>query len=280
GLSGVAMGLGIASKWICIYAAVGLAVLFFYTMLRRYLEHRNALKTGGKAPELAAARSAFWRNLLLTGAFCVVFFIVVPAQIYYFSYYWYMKPSGGLSLEKVWRAQISMFNYHKDLTNDTHFFKSLWYEWPLIVKPMWYYSGSGYLAEGWISSISCMGNPAVWWTGLFALLFVRFRWWKGEGGRTSFYVLLGFMAQYLPWLLVPRSTFIYHYFASVPFIILCTAMFVEWLRGRSAQKARVFAGALIGAALMLFIAFYPLESGLPTLRSYANYLRWFNWYNF
>ena len=280
GLCGLSMGMGIASKWICIYAAIGLAVLFFYTMLRRFLEHRNALKAEERTPELTAARETFWKNLLLTGVFCVATFIVVPLLIYYFSYYWFMKPNGGLSVKKVLEAQMSMFNYHKGLSGDTHFFRSPWYEWPLIIKPMWYFSGSQYLPDGWISSISCMGNPAVWWTGLFALLFVRFRWWKGEAGRNGFYVVLAFAAQYLPWVLVPRSTFIYHYFASVPFIIICTVMFVDWLRGRSARKARLFAGVLIAAALILFAAFYPLESGLPTLRAYANCLRWFNWYNF
>jgi len=34
------------------------------------------------------------------------------------------------------------------------------------------------------------------------------------------------------------------------------------------------------AALVLFVAFYPLESGLPVARSYANLLRWFKWVNF
>ncbi|MBR3504355.1 MAG: glycosyltransferase family 39 protein [Clostridia bacterium] len=280
GLCGVAMGLGVASKWICIYAALGLAVLFFHTMLRRFLEHRSALRAKEQTPELEAARKTFWRNFLLTGAFCVAMFIVVPALIYYFSYYWFMKPSGGLSIQKVWNAQINMFNYHKGLGGDTHFFRSPWYEWPLIIKPMWYFSGSEYLPEGWVTSISCMGNPAVWWTGLLALLFVRFRWWKGEAGRNGFYIVLAFAAQYLPWVLVPRSTFIYHYFASVPFIIICTVMFTDWLRGRSERTARLFAGILLGAALLLFAAFYPLESGMPVLRSYANLLRWFNWYNF
>ena len=34
------------------------------------------------------------------------------------------------------------------------------------------------------------------------------------------------------------------------------------------------------AALALFIAFYPLESGMPVSRAYASLLRWFNWINF
>ena len=37
---------------------------------------------------------------------------------------------------------------------------------------------------------------------------------------------------------------------------------------------------LMVAALALFIAFYPLESGLPVAREYAQYLRWFKWVNF
>ena len=39
-------------------------------------------------------------------------------------------------------------------------------------------------------------------------------------------------------------------------------------------------GALLAAALILFGAFYPLESGLPCSRDYAKYLRWFKWYNY
>ena len=38
--------------------------------------------------------------------------------------------------------------------------------------------------------------------------------------------------------------------------------------------------ALLAAALILFAAFYPLESGLPCSREYAKYLRWFEWYNY
>ena len=98
--------------------------------------------------------------------------------------------------------------------------------------------------------------------------------------RTREVIRTGFAAQYLPWVLVPRSTFIYHYFASVPFIILATVAAIKTLEGRSKKAARIAAIVLLVCALVLFIAFYPLESGLPTLRAYAKYLRWFNWYNY
>jgi dolichyl-phosphate-mannose--protein O-mannosyl transferase len=148
GLCGISMGLGIASKWICIYAAAGLAILFFYTMIRRYIEYRNATETGMQGPTEDRARKNFWKYFWITGTFCVVFFIVIPLLIYYFSYYWYMKPLGGLSVSGVWQRQLNMFNYHSGLVGDTHFFRSPWYEWPLIIKPMWYFSGTEFMPEG------------------------------------------------------------------------------------------------------------------------------------
>ena len=174
-----------------------------------------------------------------------------------------------------------MLNYHAGLGGDTHYFRSPWYQWPVIWWPMWYYSGTAYLAEGTISSISCMGNPAVWWTGLIALIFILVASaWRRRAPKSWLIVLVGFASQFLPWVLVPRSTFIYHYFASVPFIILCTVLALDALRKRSERGFKWAACGLLALALILFAAFYPLESGLPVARDYAQYLRWFKWYNF
>ena len=93
-------------------------------------------------------------------------------------------------------------------------------------------------------------------------------------------VVVAFCSQFLPWVIVPRSTFIYHYFASVPFIIIASVLLLDWIEKRSKRAFNLTAGALLGAALVLFGMFYPLESGLPCARSYAKYLRWFKWYNY
>ena len=92
--------------------------------------------------------------------------------------------------------------------------------------------------------------------------------------------VIGFMSQFLPWVLVPRSTYIYHYFASVIFIIICIALVLGRLAKLSRITAKITGLTLLVAAAALFIMFYPLESGLPCAYSYALNLRWFNWYNF
>ena len=282
--SGLFMGFAIASKWIGIYAGAGLAVLFFYSVHLRAREYRFAkanlkLLDGEQKRVAQRAVKQFGRNMWVTLAWCVVFFIAVPATIYYFSYYWQLTPDGTFNLNGVWDMQKSMFSYHAGLTGDTHFFRSPWYEWPLIVRPIWYYSGADFMPSGWISSIYSMGNPAVWWGGFLALIFVIIRLCgKAFGDRRYIFVVVGFLSQYLPWTLITRSTFIYHYFASVPFIILATAVFFEWLRR---EKHEIYVRAVWiygGLALILFAMFYPLMSGTPFPRVFANLLNGFRWF--
>lgn len=279
GLCGVTMGIACATKWIGIYAAIGLAVLFFWTL---YCRLREAPHIGGENRTL--------KNTIITLAFCVGFFIVIPLLIYYFSYYWHLCAEGLTSIggmlsprwvRRVVEIQRNMLGYHAGLGGDTHYFRSPWYQWPIIWWPIWYYSGTGYMPEGMISSISCMGNPAVWWFGLAALIYCFARvCLDRRAHRAHMLAVIGFASQFLPWVLVPRSTFIYHYFASVPFIIIASALMLGDLRKKSPAAFQAAACTLLAAAAVLFGMFYPLESGLPCARSYAKYLRWFKWYNY
>ena len=94
-------------------------------------------------------------------------------------------------------------------------------------------------------------------------------------------VLVGFLSQYLPWVLVSRLTFIYHYFASVPFIILATAQALRYLERHSRRASHGLAALLCAAAVILFIAFYPLASGLEVPRAWCDAMNWFDgwmWY--
>ena len=285
-LCGVTMGVAWATKWIGIYASAGLAVLFFWSFIKRFIEHRRALAMtdmpdGRMGRIIDRARNDYWKNALITTAVCIVFFIVVPLVIYYLSYYWHMQAQGGLSIERVVDLQETILNYHSGLGDDDHYFRSPWYQWPVIAWPMWYYSGNAYLPSGTISSISCMGNPAVWWTGLIAIVALGvYSAWQRRADKTGFMVIVGFLSQYLPWVIVPRSTFIYHYFASVPFIILATGLFMGKLQKKNKAAFWIAFGLLIAAALTLFIMFYPIESGMPMSAEYAKNLKWFDWYNY
>ena len=290
GLSGLFMGFACASKWIGIYAAAGLAVIFFISVILRLREYaclRSCAcgKTeinGLTAQDARTMARAFPKKLILTLLFCVLAFVVVPLVIYCLCYIRHFASTDSYSIKNIWDLQVSMLNYHSGLGNDTHPFRSPWYEWPFIIRPMWYYSADiAYTGRNVISSISCMGNPAVWWTGLFAILtlFVVLAV-KTRPDVNLLLIAIGFLAQFLPWVFVPRSTFIYHYFASVPFIIIATVLMYDELRKKRPFLADTACLTVAALALIAFIAFYPLESGAPCAYEYALKLRWFRWINF
>ena len=64
-----------------------------------------------------------------------------------------------------------MFNYHSGL-EATHPYSSSWYQWPTMVRPIWYYSG--YVTDAVKEGISAFGNPLVWWGGIPAFLYVLY----------------------------------------------------------------------------------------------------------
>ena len=128
-------------------------------------------------------------------------------------------------------------------------------------------------------SIFSFGNPAVWWGALAALPVLLYRWirekhyligeqdirwhWNAFSWEiSSSFVLIGLLAQYLPWVLVPRGTYIYHYFASVPFLILISSLslFSGSERGR---KAGILIGCIwLAAAAALFVILLPYATGM------------------
>ena len=280
-LSGLMFGLGAASKWIVLYGGAGLAVLFFWTLYQRYTEYRWAKErlpgAGGEEREkLQAAVNAFWPGTIKILACCVLFFIAIPVGIYVASYLpTILIPGQGLSY--VWRNQQSMFSYHAGLES-THPFESPWWQWPVIARPIWFFVNN-YLAPGLRSTIVSMGNPAVWWGGLVALILAARHWLKSDslededGGWSRRVIVLALVSQYVPWMLVSRCTFIYHYFACVPFLVLTLAWMMNyWTKGHPKRMKWVYAYLAVAAAL--FIWFYPALSGLTVPEGWIASLRW------
>lgn len=282
GLCGICMGLGIACKWTGIYAGLGLAVLFFGVLYRRYREYLYAKADPDGCTQGIShrtIRNVFLPNTLKTLLFCLVFFIAIPVLIYLLSYLPFSDGSGdGLFLRMLHNLQ-TMFRYHSSL-DATHPYSSTWYQWPVMQRPIWYYSrivtgsaGNGGLREG----ISAFGNPLVWWAGIPAALHA-FTLCIRKKDRTAAFLLIGYLAQYLPWFFVTRVTFIYHYFPSVAFVVLMILNSLRHLETR--MKKTHFDLLLIGygiSASVLFLLFYPVLSGQPVEADFvAHFLRWFD----
>lgn len=280
GLCGIAMGFSWACKWTGIYSAAGLCILFFWQMFKRYREYLYAVGNPNGTTEGISHNyirknfaSLFWKTI----AFCCVFFIVIPGIIYVLSYLPFSDGTDRGLIARVIEAQKTMFDYHHNL-DATHPYSSTWYQWPIMYRPMWYYSGElGNLREG----ISAFGNPLVWWAGIPASLYMVWLLWKERDAKAGF-LLVGYLSQYAPWFLVSRVVFIYHYFPSVPFITVMLGYSFYRLAKRKPSQEKNWRIAILGytaAAIGLFILFYPVLSGLAIQPEYATkYLKWFeNW---
>ena len=281
GACGICMGMGVACKWTGVYAGCGLAVIFFSVLYRRYREYLYAKSDPEGATEGISHRhilASFLPNTRRTVYFCLVFFVVLPALIYLLSYLPFRDYSGRGLLARALYNQSTMYGYHSNL-DATHAFSSPWYEWPVMMRPIWYYSRivTGAAEQGGLrEGISAFGNPAVWWVGIPAFLYTLWLWGKKKD-RSAAFLAVGYLAQYLPWFFVTRITFIYHYFPSVVFVVLMNVYgLFQW---RSRLPRRVFLPLVLaygGAAAALFLLFYPVLSGQPVEASFvAQYLRWF-----
>ncbi|MNV33084.1 putative dolichyl-phosphate-mannose--protein mannosyltransferase [compost metagenome] len=141
-------------------------------------------------------------------------------------------------------------------------------------RPVWFFSGSEGLPQGQVSSIVTMGNPLIWWTGIFAMLATLWITLKRKD-KTLYMIWIAFFSQYVPWMLVPRETFIYHYFAMVPFMILGIVYIMKLLDSKY-PEARYVSYVYVAVALLLFVAFYPVLSGMQVSGNYVkDMLRWF-----
>jgi len=248
---GVAFGLGISSKWTAVYAGIGLAVLFAIAIVRRAKEGEKPLPT------------CLW---------CLLFFVAIPLVIYFLSYIPYYIAYPDESPFKVfWENQKYMLTYHGGLA-DVHPFESKWYTWPVIYRPIWYYGSKELAYEGLCSTIVAFGNPIVWWGGSLASVILLFK--PKKTGNEAF-ILIALLSQLLPWALISRSTFIYHFFASVPFIILAMTSVLKSLCEKW-RRMRLSVPILLAAAAVMFVMFYPVLSGAVASRGYVTeLLSWF-----
>lgn len=263
-LSGLFFGLGAASKWTCVYAGGGLAVIWLLYWISRRREE------------------GFWRDFISNCAFCLVFFVALPAAIYYASYYYYGTAKGlvgGLGMyftkdyaDIVLHNQVYMWEYHSDLVS-THPYSSRWYQWLVDARPILYYLE--YFDDGTKSAFGAFLNPVFCWGGLFAVIGCGVLAVKDRDSRAAF-IVIGYLAQFLPWVLVTRLTFAYHYFPSEVFMALALCHMWRRCRDEGLYRWERPMYAFTGLGVLLFAAFYPVLTGVRTAVWYTrSFLKWF-----
>jgi dolichyl-phosphate-mannose--protein O-mannosyl transferase len=247
--------LGFSTKWVVLYGlAAQLAIL---GVLR--------LKEVSKLKE----RLSFKIVVFLDHPYvAIVVFLLIAVFVYFLIYF--PDLLAGRTLVEVLGLQGAMYNYHATLTSP-HPFSSSWWTWPLMLKPVWLYVS--HLPLGMKSTIVLLGNPAVWWVG-FACVILAVERAMRKKDLTCAFIAVFFFFQWVPYVLISRATFLYHYYLNVPFLCLSSAYFLSkyW----SKKWGKVVAVAYFVSVVAMFGLFYPVISGMPAPTSWIDSLKWLN----
>ena len=257
--------LGFAVKWVVLYGFAAQIAILLALRLKEVVKVK-----GGWLDKLNTFSDPPYARVLG--------FTLIAVLVYFLTYIPDMI--AGRSLIEVINLQGSMYGYPSTLTA-THPFSSPWWSWPFMVKPLWLFSST--LPGDFKSTIVLLGNPLVWWVGFTCVIgisvFAVFKIVKAGGkklgsvGLPVWFIPVFFFFQWVPYILISRVTFIYHFYVNVPFLCLATAYFISkyW----SSKWMKIAAVAYFAGTLAMFGLFYTVISGTPASETWIDSLKWF-----
>lgn len=226
--SGLFLGFSLSSKWTAFWT---IFVVSFFLLHQVFLNREKI-------------RDYLFRTIPLW----LFSFILVPSIVYLSAYLPFFIQ--GRELSDFWDLQKQMYWYHTNL-EATHPYQSLWYTWPILIRPVWYFVSS---QGGLVANIYALGNPLFFWFGLFALLAVGLKTIKVHPFPRIFTLFLYFIF-FTPWVLSPRVMFLYHYLPSLPFLAIITGFFLNEIS--STKWGKIFTFSFVGFCALIFLYFYP-----------------------
>ena len=236
-LSGTFWGMAVSVKWTALYYGIGMAIIYFIKFLYDSIINKKI-----------DIKLILWS---------ILGFIIIPLCIYTASYIpimnnpndtIYFKSEQGEEyiyihdVTSFINYQIAMYNYHANV-NAEHPYSSNWYEW-----------------------------PAIWWLGIATTIFTFF-YSIVKKDIPGILIIVMILATLLPYSFITRCMFIYHYFITLPFVML-TIVYVISRLSRLSEKFDYLIPILTLIFTCFFIYFYPVYSGKPVNIDYIKETEW------
>jgi dolichyl-phosphate-mannose-protein mannosyltransferase len=247
--AGAAFGLAVATKWsggAALAGAIALVIVWEWTPRRRSGERRP-----------------FLRALAAEGFGIVLLLVLVPAAVYVLSYArWFAQ--NGFDLAGWWNLQAGMADFSLTLSA-THPYASRPWTWLLMTRPVAYYYVAG-TPPGTAAEILGMGNPAIFWGSVPALLLAAVASIRRRDWRPGL-IVVAFASQYLPWFLTSRTSFLFYLTPITPFMVLAIVYALKRLTDASlgsGYRAHALApavGVAVALSVVLFLFFFPVLTG-------------------
>nr|MDQ2879210.1 dolichyl-phosphate-mannose--protein mannosyltransferase [Pseudomonadota bacterium] len=149
----------------------------------------------------------------------------------------------------------------------SHPYQSSWWTWPLLIRPIWYLYEP---VDGAVRGVLMIGNPAVCWGGLIAVIACFWAAWR-DGAVKLFAVAMLWVGAFAMWILIPKSLgfFYYYYLPSIFLALPLAGVCQHYARGKRAYWDETF----VVICAVLFAYFYPIISAMP-LAGPQSFHRW------
>lgn len=149
-----------------------------------------------------------------------------------------------------------------------HTYMSVWWQWPLIMRPIWYLYEP---VAGVMRGVLLIGNPAIMWGGLVAVgaaLWAGFR----DGAKPLLFVAALYLFAYGLWIVIPKQIGFYFYYY-LPAILLSLPLAGVFQHYRLRRLPALF----LATSAALFVYFFPIISAaeLPGEQAFTNWT-WFD----
>lgn len=271
-LSGFFLGSCISIKWNGLCFLLGLYILIILVYLYQGYFAQDQIKHSENI------KSFFYENLLKFKPIqLLIFLVIIP--IFTYIVWWIphliLNPEFGLI-----EVHQKIFNYHESLGHkkDIHPYCSEWYTWLWMARPIaYYYQQVTENGKKLIYDVHAIGNPILWWLSTFSLIpftlffinrSIRFFQQKLRHIQQFWfasYLIINYGVNFLPWAMIKRCVFLYHYMGALVFSFMTLAWLLEmWLKSEI-SFLRQLAISLMILILVGFLFWLPFYLGLPLL---------------
>jgi 4-amino-4-deoxy-L-arabinose transferase-like glycosyltransferase len=215
-LSVVSFGLTASSKWSAVWLAPILLVAFF--VLKKKFKPKYLL------------------------------YVFIPPLVYLASYIPMFLTGHGFDI--FIGVQKQMWWYHTRL-DATHSYTSSWWTWPFLVRPIYLYTSN--VVGGTVARIYAMGNPIIFWFGIFSVLLSAFFAFVERNKKLGF-IVFSYFIFFAFWAVSPRIMFLYHYLPSLPFMAIAVGFILR-------RFPRIII-PFLAVSLVIYLFFFPHLVGL------------------
>ena len=257
-ISALILSLALLTKW----SALWLILFFFILEFVKIIRNKS------------------WQKM----PFLLFSFVLTPIVIYLVAFVPYFF--SGKSIKDFIQLQQQIVNFQFNWASP-HPYQSKPLTWMFNWRPVWYFADFSQL--NWRRDIYAQGNPIIFLYFLFlpVSLWIYLRNLKNRRlmkkhqqmiFQAPYYLLIAiFCFSFLPWQLINRPLFFYHFLPALPYLILLITwpVYFYTLNFKSLNKKRALIFNFLFWPILVALIFYPHWVALPVPESAAASLYFF-----